>query len=66
MPLIVYSVREAIKRIYEITGYKYTDQGIRKLINRGRLRRTMIGNLTVITEEDIQEFINVKTGRENQ
>jgi len=61
MPLIVYSVRETIKRIYELTEYKYTDQGIRKLINKGRLRRTMIGNLTVITEEDIQEFIKVKT-----
>lgn len=66
MPLVVYSVREAIKRIYEITGYKYTDQGIRKLINRGKLRRTMIGNLTVITEENIQEFIKVKMSREKQ
>lgn len=66
MPLVVYSVREAIKRIYEITGYKYTDQGIRKLINRGKLRRTMIGNLTVITEENIQEFIKVKMSREEQ
>jgi hypothetical protein len=60
MPLILYSVREAIDRIKELTGRTYTDQGLRKLMDSGKLRRTMIGNLTVVAEDDIQQFLRTR------
>lgn len=60
MPLILYSVRETIGRIKELTGRAYTDQGLRKLMDSGKLRKTMIGNLTVVTEDDIQHFLRTR------
>lgn len=55
MPLTIYTVREACNELAD-RDWIITDKGLRKAMDRGELRYKKIGNIYVITEDDLEEY----------
>ena len=58
MPLIFYSVTEARARMEVISGRPYTRQAVVKAISSGKLRSNRIGEMLVVTEEALMEYVS--------
>lgn len=55
VPLTIYTVREACDELAG-RGWKITDKGLRKAMLRGELRYKKIGNVFVVTEDELEEY----------
>ena len=56
MPLTIYTVSEACDELAN-RDWIISDKGLRKAMDRGDLSYKQIGNVRVITEDDLAEYI---------
>ena len=57
MPLTFYSVTEARARLQELTRHEYTRQAVTKAISSGKLAAYRIGELVVVSEEALLQYL---------
>jgi hypothetical protein len=62
----LYGIQEALTRLKELTGLDYSDQGLRNRMNAEKLPIHRVGNVDLITEQDLLQLSRVpkpKRGR---
>ena len=57
LPLTFFSVAEARAKLEELTGHPYTRQAVTKAISNGRLGAHRIGELVVVSEEALIQYL---------
>ena len=53
VPITLYGIREALVRLRELKGWDYSDQALRNRMRAAGLPIYRVGNVDLITEQDL-------------